>query len=50
MLAALSACAVDRETTLMRSSRARLAGALRAEREQQERELAIWEATRAEAE
>lgn len=39
------ACASDRETTLMRSRRAREAGALRAEREQQEREIALWAAT-----
>lgn len=43
----LAGCAVgERETTLLRSRRAREVGELRAEREQQERDLAVWQATR----
>lgn len=49
LLLGLVGCAAGRETTLMRSSRAREIGALRAERLLQERELAIWEATREES-
>jgi septal ring factor EnvC (AmiA/AmiB activator) len=41
----LAGCAIDRENTLMRSSRARDVGVLRAERLEQERELELWEAT-----
>jgi DNA repair exonuclease SbcCD ATPase subunit len=41
----LAGCAVDRESTLMRSSRARAVGVLRAERKEQERELELWEST-----
>lgn len=47
--ALLAGCANDRQTTLLRSSRARAVGELRAEREQQERELALWQKTREEA-
>lgn len=42
----LAGCVGERQTTLLRSSRAREVGKLRAERERQERELAIWQATR----
>lgn len=45
----LGGCTVDRENTLMRSSRARAVGVLRAERKEQERELDLWEATRDQA-
>tara|TARA_R110002072_G_scaffold46591_2_gene128880 strand:- start:62144 stop:62749 length:606 start_codon:yes stop_codon:yes gene_type:complete len=45
----LAGCAADRENTLMRSSRARAVGVLRAERKQQERELELWQATREQA-
>ncbi|MGK0263866.1 MAG: DNA repair exonuclease SbcCD ATPase subunit [Planctomycetota bacterium] len=45
----LAGCATDRETTMMRSSRARSVGVLRSERKQQERELELWEATRDQA-
>ena len=49
LVAMLLGCASDRQTTLLRSSRARAIGELRAERERQERELQLWEATREEA-
>ena len=45
----LTGCATDRESTMMRSSRARAVGVLRTERKQQERELELWEATRDQA-
>ena len=45
----LTGCATDRESTMMRSSRARAVGILRSEREQQERELELWQATRGQA-
>jgi len=45
----VAGCATDRQSTLLRSSRARAVGALRAEREQQERELELWQATRDQA-
>lgn len=41
----LGGCAIDRENTLMRSSRARAVGVLHAERLEQERELELWEST-----
>src|SRR5690606_14682194 len=45
----LASCAADRQSTLLRSTRAREVGALRAERKQQERELELWQATREQA-
>ena len=45
----LLACSAERETTLMRSRRAREAGALRVERLQQQRELELWQGTRDQA-
>ena len=45
----LTGCATDRESTMMRSSRARAVGVLRSERKQQERELELWQATRGQA-
>jgi hypothetical protein len=45
----LPGCASERETTVLRSARARQAGAMRAERDRFEREMAVWEATRDEA-
>ena len=45
----LTGCATDRESTIMRSSRARAVGVLRSERKQQERELELWQATRGQA-
>lgn len=44
-LVLLAACAVERETTIARAARSRQVGALRAEREQQQRELALLQQT-----
>lgn len=49
LLPFVASCATDRENTLKRSSRARAVGVLRAERERQERELELWQATREQA-
>ena len=49
LLPFLVSCSTDRQSTMLRSSRAREVGTLRAERKQQERELELWHATRDEA-
>jgi hypothetical protein len=45
----LAGCIAESETTLLRASRAREVGEVRAERKQQERELNLWQATRDES-